>query len=294
MSTKISRLESDQVKEKFAMLLAASHGIKDHQMAASFYEKEKFFFMKLMEENQKLKEATELSQIGTFLDVVSNGLTFEKIQNHVYVMVRNTKVGDSYEQRMSYEVAKNGAIYLVKKSGAIKDITEPVIVYEGDRIDVETENGILNIKHASAIPRKSNKILGAFCFVITVDNRREGFWFPIDRVERLKTYSAKQNKRWDKAKNAYVEGSPNELYTSGKDGQVDEGFFVTKVVKAAIKNYSKKAINLGVNNVDDGAFVDENLIPESFESDIEKYVDQDVLAESESTSSDNDDNVPIF
>ena len=88
MSTKVSKLESDQVKQKFAMLLAASHGIKDHQMAASFFEKEKFFFMKLMEENQKLKEATELSQIGTFLDVVSNGLTFEKIQNHVYVKCR--------------------------------------------------------------------------------------------------------------------------------------------------------------------------------------------------------------
>jgi recombinational DNA repair protein RecT len=265
--SQIAKLESDQVKQKFSLLLAASHGIKDPSMAESFFEKEKFFFMKLQEENPKLKEATELSQIGTFLDVVTNGLTFEKIQNHVYVMVRNTKVGDGYEQRMSYEVAKNGAMYLVKKSGAIKDITEPVIVYEGDKIDVETDNGILNIKHSPAIPRKSSVILGAFCFVITSDNRREGFWYPIDRVERLKTYSAKQNKRWDKSKNAFVEGQPNELYTSGKDGQIDEGFFVTKAVKAAIKNYSKKAINFGTNQVEDGVF----------ETDIDKYVDPEVL-----------------
>jgi len=259
----VAKIDTAPVKDKFLKIYKSVHQIANVDTAESFFEKEKFFFLKLQEENPKLKECSEMSIVGTFLEVIANGLSFEKVQGHVYVMGRKVKVGDQYEQRMSYEVAKNGTMYLVKRAGSVKDISDPVIVYKGDEIKLNTRNGIQNIDHSPAIPRQSHEILGGYCFVITPDNRRELTWFPIERIERLKQYSAKQNKTWDKAKNAYVEGNPNELYTSNK-GQIDEGFFLTKVVKAALKNYSK--IKIGINMVEDGAFVPEIEDTSDFET----------------------------
>ena len=257
-------LEKIEVKDRFTSIFKGVHNIQSDERAKDLFEVEKFHFMKLISENPKLGECTQNSTIGTFLDVVSNGLSFEKAQGHVYVMGRNVKTGkkdsagkDIYEQRMSYEIAKNGVMRMVKRAGSVKDIVDPVIVYKGDEIKVNTtESGMKHIIHSPAIPRTSNEILGAYCFVITPDNRRDGFWYSIENIDRLKTYSAKQNKYYDKDKKALVEKGPNELYSSGNDGQIDEGFFLTKVVKAALKNYSKQP--LGINRVDDGAYVDEN------------------------------------
>ena len=256
-------LEKAGVRDRFSIIYKAANQIKDDELAQSLFELEKFNFMKLMEENPKLNEATETTKYGTFMDVIKDGLSFDKTQKHVYVMVRNVKTNqkdekgkDIYEQRMSYEIAKNGTMRMVKRAGSVKDISEPVIVYKGDKIDIITEHGIRNIIHSPAIPRASKEILGAYCFVITPDNRREPCWYPIENIERLKTYSAKQNKTWDASKKAYVEGKANELYSSGHAGQIDEGFLLTKVVKAALRNYSKQPI--GVNQVEDGVYVDEN------------------------------------
>ena len=230
-------LEKAGIRDRFSIIYKAANQIKDDELAQSLFELEKFNFMKLMEENPKLNEATETTKYGTFMDVIKDGLSFDKNQKHVYVMLRGG--------RMSYERAKNGVMFLVKKAGSVKDISEPVIVYEGDDIDVKTVNGDLQIIHSPAIPRKSKKILGCYFFVITNDNRKDPVWYPIDKIDRLKKFSEKQNK-----------GSANPLYTAGCDGKVDEGFFVTKAVKAGLAKYSTKAT--GLNHVEDGVYVDEN------------------------------------
>jgi len=255
-------LEKIEVKDRFTSIFKGVHNLQSEERAKDLFEVEKFHFLKLIAENPKLGECTQNSTVGTFLDVISNGLSFEKAQGHVYVMARNVKTGkkdgnkDIYETRMSYEIAKNGAMRMVKRAGSVKDIIDPVIVYEGDEFSIRNNNGFLNINHLPAIPRKSNKIYGGYCFVITRDNRREPFWYPIENVGRLKTFSAKQNKVWDDTKKSYVDGKPNDLYSSGIEGQIDEGFFLTKVVKAALKNYSKQP--LGIKHVDDGSYVEEN------------------------------------
>lgn len=256
-------LEKVEVKDRFTSIFKGVNNIQSDERAKDLFEVEKFHFMKMISENPKLGDCSQNSTIGTFLDVVSNGLSFEKAQGHVYVMARNVKTGkkdgnkDIYEMRMSYEIAKNGVMRMVKRAGSVKDIIDPVIVYKGDEIKITTENGVKRITHSPAIPRASKFMLGAYCFVITSDGRREAFWYPIENVDRLKTFSAKQNKVWDDAKKAYVEGKPNELYSSGSEGQIDEGFFLTKVVKAALKNYSKQPLE--VNHVEDGVYVDENI-----------------------------------
>ena len=245
-------LEKAGVRDRFSIIYQATHKIKNEELANSLFELEKFNFMKLLEENPSLNKANEVNKYATFIDVIKDGLSFDKTQKHVYLMVRNVKTNqkdekgkDIYSPRMSYEISKNGVMFLVKKAGSVKDISEPVIVYEGDDIDVKTINGDLQIIHSPAIPRKSKKILGCYFFVITNDNRKDPVWYPIGKIERLKKFSEKQNK-----------GESNVLYTSGYEGQIDEGFFVTKAVKAGLAKYSIKPT--GLNHVEDGVYVDEN------------------------------------
>lgn len=229
-------LEKQGAKDRFVIIYKAANQIKDDELAQSLFELEKFNFLKLLEENPKLNEASETTKYGTFIDVIKDGLSFDKNAKHIYVMVRSG--------RMAYERAKSGVMFLVKKAGSVKDITEPVIVYEGDEIDVKTLNGDLQISHSPSIPRKSKKILGCYFFVITNENRKDPVWYPIEKIERLKKFSEKQNG-----------GKANALYTSGNDGQVDEGFFLTKAVKAGLEKYSKKPT--GLNHVEDGTYQDE-------------------------------------
>jgi recombinational DNA repair protein RecT len=227
MSKTLSIIERPETTEKFTAIYKAVHkcNIED---AKNFFEIEKFAFRAALESTPVLKECSELSVASTFLEVISNGLSFEKSAQHVYLIPRNVKVGDQWEKRMTYSYASQGIIYLCKAAGSIQDCTPPQIVFEGDDIEVKTVDGRLVVNHSKAIPRKSKKILGGYCYVNTnVD--REAFWMDIEEVERLIQYSAKANK-----------GNPNELYKSGPDGQIDTGFFGTKIIKAALKNYRRK------------------------------------------------------
>ena len=125
----------------------------------------------------------------------------------------------------------------------------PIIVYEGDFIENEHVNGELNIRHKPAIPRVSNKMLGGYCIVQTKQGLKP-FWMDIKEMDRLKGFSEKNNKVWDNNLKTYVTGKANDLYFSGPDGQPDEGFFKTKITKAALKNYPKKK-TLQDNQFDD-------------------------------------------
>lgn len=258
MSTKLlSIIERPETTEKFTAIYRAVHKCSNED-AANFFEVEKFQFKTLLQSTPALMECDELSIGSTFLEVISNGLSFEKSANHVYLIPRSVKVGDQWVKRMTYSYAAPGIIYLCKAAGSIQDCTNPVIVYEGDDIEVRTVNGVLTINHSRAIPQKSKKILGGYCFINT-GRTREAFWMGIDEIERLIGYSAKANK-----------GNPNELYKSGHDGQIDSGFFATKIVKAALKNYRRKK-TVSDNEIDESVVNDEMLtIPENVVNDSEK------------------------
>lgn len=227
--TAITKIE--QSKMSFIDIYKAVHKCSN-QEAENFYEVEAFQFRKAIEENKDFAACTDLSVAGVFLEVISNGLSFDKSSRHVYIMSRNVNVGTretpKWEKRLTYSYAADGIIYLCKSARSIKNCSSPVIVYEGDELKVSNVNGYRSIDHSPAIPRKSNKIWGGYCFITNNDNSREAFWMDVAEVDRLKGFSAKQNK-----------GNANELYTAN-EGQIDPGFFGTKIVKAALKHYSKK------------------------------------------------------
>jgi recombinational DNA repair protein RecT len=224
----LTLIESQDSQKKFIQLYKAVNKCSDED-AANFFEVEKFSFMRLLQESEALQKCSELSQASCFMEVINNGLSFDKTARHIYLMPKNVKVGDNqWETRMTWQWQAEGLIYITSQAGSIRNCSIPLIVFEGDEIKV-TESMITFQK---TIPRRSNKILGGFCIITKSDNSKEYFWMDVSEMSRMAKYSAKQNSK----------NGANALYTSGEDGQPDEGFMRTKIILRALAKFPKKKI----------------------------------------------------
>lgn len=254
MANSVALLEKETTKEKFINIYQAVHSVSKDD-AANFLEVELFNFKSILRDKPKLKECNELSVAGVFLEVISNGLSFDSGSRHVYLIPRGRK--------LTYQYTAEALIFLTVSAGSIKDCSVPTIVYEGDEISVSTVNNMKVINHTPKIPRQSEKIIGGFCIKTLADGSKDAFWMDVSSIERLKKYSAKS-------------GGVNALYSSGSDGQIDEGFFKTKIVKAALKNVRRKK-TLTDNEYDDTYEESPSMLLSVAESYTE---DQDIPAES--------------
>jgi hypothetical protein len=238
-----AQVEMPAAIEKFTTIFAGIHKV-DKDVAKQMYEVEKFQFMSLVNE-KSLLDTTPLSAMGVFLDVVSNGLSFSSTAKHVYVMSRSVKAGkdqhgkDIYEKRLYYQTQPDGKIYQAQRAGSISHISNPVMVYEGDNFAPCTnESGHQIIIHKPIFPRTSNKLIAGYIYKVHPNGDREPFWMDMQDVARLKAYSEKQNAKWDDTLKKRVPGPANPLYTSN-DGQIDPGFFGSKLINFALKNVRK-------------------------------------------------------
>jgi recombinational DNA repair protein RecT len=249
----ISLIDRPGTAERFAKIFAAVHGV-DLARAAQMFELEAFSFKRKLSESA-IVDVTDISRMGVFLDVISNGLSFSGQMNHVYMMTRNVKTGrkengkDVYEKRLTYSTAPDGKIYMAQKAGSIERVTKPIIVYEGDTWGVQQTEGLATITYQKRQPRSSNKIIAGFVYVIFPDGAREPFWMDADDIERLKAYSAKNNRKWDENSRKYVTGDPNALYSS-EHGGIDAGFFGAKLINFALKNIRRAGLQ-GVYETED-------------------------------------------
>lgn len=228
-------IESSTSVAKFTKLVGAIKNINADK-AAEIYELEKFHFMKELQE-KGLQDCTPITAMGVFLDVISNGLSFASGSKHVYVMSRNAKVGNpdnpQWEKRMGWTPTPDGKIYLCQRAKSIDHVTKPVMVYEGDEFSIgTTDKGFQYVTHKVQMPRKAGaKLIAGYVYVVLNNGDREAFWMDMTDVERLKGYSARQNKN----------KGANELYSSN-NGMIDTGFFAAKLISHALRPYRKSTI----------------------------------------------------
>jgi recombinational DNA repair protein RecT len=221
-----ARIEAPETVSKFSTIFAAIQKV-DPEVAKQMFEVERFHFLKECTE-KSLSDVSEISAMGCFLDVISNGLSFASGAKHVYLMYRNVKTGNGYEKRMVYSTSPDGKIFQAQRAGSIDYVTKPVIVYEGDEFAVGTnERGEQIIRHQVKFPRSSQKIVAGYVYVVHKNGNREPYWMDMNDINRLKGYSERQNK-----------GTANALY-SASNGQIDPGFFGAKLINFALKNVRK-------------------------------------------------------
>jgi len=97
-----SKIES--AKDKFVKICQAARKV-DFETAEQVFEVEKFNFLKSIEEGgEYMQSCTQLSMTGVFLEVVSNGLSFDRAARQVYIIPRSVKVGNRYEKRLGYQL----------------------------------------------------------------------------------------------------------------------------------------------------------------------------------------------
>lgn len=244
-------VESPKVEQKFIQMYNATHGT---DKGVQMYQKEVFNFQKVLQENPALQECSKMSLYGCFLDMAVNGLSLDPTgRPHCYLIPRSTKTGykdekgnDIYEKRASVSVTGYGELVMRMRAGQIKYADNPVVVYEGDVFSINLDHGIKKITYSAAIPRKSNKIVGAFIRIVRNDGSEDYQWLLEGDIDRLKGFSERANSYWDKNARKRVIGKANELYSSN-GGQIDPGFLENKMIKHAFDAYPKVKIGKFTN-----------------------------------------------
>ena len=227
--TPVQIVEDERVEQKFVQLYNAFHG---SEMGANIYAKEKFNFLKLIQENSELQKCSRLSLYGCFLDVAYMGLSIEQGgKPHAYILPYNVNIGTKdephYEKRANLSITGYGELVRRIRAGHIKHADNPIVVYASDKYGrTTTEKGTI-IRHAAMRPITDKTIIACFMRIIKPDGTVDFAFLEQDDFERLKAYSAKQNK-----------GKANALYTSNK-GQIDKGFLMAKTIKHAFSSYPK-------------------------------------------------------
>lgn len=259
-------IESPKTEARFIQIFQGIHRV-DANRAQGMFQTERFNFMRQLQERNIPGNITELSARGVFLEVVSNGMNFSEQSKHVYLMSRKVNIAPKgkpkqYEMRLVYSTQPDGKIFICQRAGSIKDVTKPVMVYEGDDWDQElAPDGKQILVHKRKKPR-GTKIIAGYIFIIHPDGYREPFWMEIEDIERLKGYSSRNNAQWDDDAKKMVPGPANALYTSN-GGQIDPGFFGAKLINFGLKN-KRKARYVNEHEVDDDdAYTPDIYIPPS-------------------------------
>jgi recombinational DNA repair protein RecT len=248
-----SKLVDDPaIRESFINTLCRIHK-KSAGEAEMIFEREAIYYKKALANSEKLLACTGLSLYSAFLEIAITGLSIQPgSKSEAYLEAKNAeqnevkeKDGKPYYVKVQVKVCRlvltaYGELNLRILSGQIVRINNPIVIYEGDRFQPRTnERGELTVDYAPAIPRKSNKIVGAWCSIVLPGNRIDFKWLLEDDINRLANYSTYGG-----------QASVSKQYTKNS-GQIDPGFLEAKCIKHAMRAYTKLRISDNIAFEDD-------------------------------------------
>jgi hypothetical protein len=232
--------------------LCAMHGISP-EASHAFYEREKDNLVKRVSESSDLRQCTSMSVFMVMAQVCGWKLSFEPgSQSDVYVIPGNVNVGtkDSpkWEKHATVVPSPYGEKKIRIETQQIKDVDNPVVVYENDHFKKRTDSlGAIVVEYEERDVKTDNdKIVGSFIRIQKPDGTFQFKTYDLNDINRWKAASAKKNKN-----------VANALYTSN-NGQIDVGFLEGKTLKHAFKLYPRvvnapKLPETFVASVDDAA-----------------------------------------
>ncbi len=211
------------------------------------YERESFYFNRILNDDTKLQKATKFSVFSTFIDLAVSGLSLEPGARALcYLMGRNHCIGQNsegkkiYEGRLVLTVSGYGELVLRRRCGQIRHADNPVLVYEEDSFSFSDTDGRKTVSYTCNFPHKSNKIVACYMRITRADGTTDYGIMLEEDWKRLENYSARNNRYWDRDARQWVENA-NELYKSS-NGSIDPAFLMAKCIKHAFKTYPKVRI----------------------------------------------------
>jgi len=267
----LEKITKDQIPfdshaaDKFLLVYKAKFG---ENGADSFYEEQSNLFSNFVKESDSLKKCSGFSLFNAFISIAVNGLSLEKnASTQCYLEPRSVRIGkdsagkDIREIQAALQISGYGELLIRKRAGQIKDVNNPVIVYDCDSFAYGERDGKVFVNYTKTFPRKPEaKIIAGYVKITRPDNSIDYKVMDLEDVRRLMSYSEKNNKRWDDHLRMYVDGKANALYGKSPDGSgIDSGFFAAKIIKHAFKTFPRISVGEGaVMQADD----DEIPIPE--------------------------------
>ena len=241
--TPIKIIEHEVTEQRFIDIFTSIHG----QGGATAYEKEKFYFQKILVDNPVIAECTPLSLFSVFLDVATKGLTLDNSSKALcYITFRNVKkkVDNKYfwEKRALLDISGYGELVLRERANQVKYADNPEIVYIDELKDCRQDNTPEGVRifHTIKYPRPtSSGIAFIYVRIVRPDGSVTFGTLDIEGIERLKGFSASNNGKWQKTDNGkYVNipGEANKLYS-------DSGFLKAKCLKHAFQSFPKLKLN---------------------------------------------------
>lgn len=205
-----SLLARPDVTSKFVSMYNTIHGSKN---GAMIYEAEKFHFMKILEENPKLKECSKTSLYGILIDTAISGLSFDPAMKHQYLVPRGNKAVRMVDGR--------GELVMRVNQKQIKYADNPVLVFEGDVFSFGTANGLGFINHTVNLSNRNPGAKPIACYIKITrnDDSVDHKVLTVDELESIRKFSDSQN-------------SP--AWTKGYNGM-----FMNKCMKHAFRSYPK-------------------------------------------------------
>ncbi len=241
-------VDDPSIKESFINTYSKIHKVSEDE-AESVYNREALYYRKSVSADERLKSCTKLSLYSAFLEIAVDGLSIQPgSKSEAYLEGRGTKQGDStYINTAWLRVTAYGELNLRIRSGQIKRMFNPIVVYEGDHFQPTTnDRGELIVEYRPLIPRNSKKIIGCFVRILLPDGTSDYKWLLDDDIERLKKFATTKTR---------TGSHTNQLYTS-ENGGIDPGFLEAKTIKHAMRAYTKLRVGENV------AMDDEEEIPQ--------------------------------
>jgi len=269
-------VSDETVKSQFVKTYMSIHWVSEEE-ANAFYLKESIYLKQvILDEKNGIAQCTNISIYSSFMESAILGLSAQPCPRaEAYYSKKSANKGNdkapNWVSICNFVVQAHGELSLRQRAGQIKHAFNPIVVYEGDIFQPETNTmGELIVTYKPSIPRKSNKIIACYIRLALPSGLFDYKWLTIEDIERLKKSSAKFLKN----------EKGNNLYSSGEDGQIDSSFLETKVIKHAFKSYPKLKISSSA------------VFEEEIASEQEETFSQPVVLEkqNESTESKVDDN----
>lgn len=167
--------------------------MENPERSKAIAEREKFHFMKIINDNQQLQLCSKMSLYGCWMDAVALNLSFDPNSKHCYIV--------PFGKKATLMVSGQGELMLRQQCGQIRYADNPVVVYDCDKYSMKTVDGKLVPNYEQTLLRpKDAKPIAAFIRITRNDGSVDFFQVTAADMDYYRSFSKAPNSdAWTKA-----------------------------------------------------------------------------------------------